>query len=291
MFKLGFSGHESFVCKQFWLKKGYDFVKDQKKFSDSAAVIDLGVGKNMVNSIRFWMKSFGLMDDNENLTELAEFLFSENGKDPFLEDFGTLWLLNYYLVKTEKASIYSLVFNEFKRERIEFTKEQLHLFLKRKCQENDSNYNAKTISSDIGVFLRNYIKTKEGKIDIEDDFSRLFIDLDLIKQRKSKNAEDKTAEWFKIESEERKELPYQIVLYAILDNPVYGNSISFKDLQIERNSPGLVFAINAEGLFNKIEKIVENYPQVVFTETAGIQVLQFRSKINKLDVLNDYYRT
>jgi hypothetical protein len=237
------------------------------------------------------MKSFGLMDDNENLTELAEFLFGENGKDPFLEDFGTLWLLNYYLVKTEKASIYSLVFNEFKRERIEFTKEQLHLFLKRKCQENDSNYNAKTISSDIGVFLRNYIKPKEGKIDIEDDFSRLFIDLDLIKQRKSKNAEDKTAEWFKIESEERKELPYQIVLYAILDNPVYGNSISFKDLQIERNSPGLVFAINAEGLFNKIEKIVENYPQVVFTETAGIQVLQFRSKINKLDVLNDYYRT
>lgn len=290
MSKLSFSGHESFVCKHFWLKKGYDFVRDQKRFSDDTAVIDLGVGKNMVTSIRFWMKSFGLIDENENLTELAEFLFGENGKDVFLEDIGTIWLLHYNLVKTEKASIYSLVFNEFRRQRTEFTKEQLQSFLKRKCQENGFKYNPKTIGSDISVFVRNYTRPKEGKIDIEDDFSRLFIDLDLIKQRKSRNSEDKMVEWFSIESEERKELPYQVVLYAILDNPKYGNSISFKDLKIEHNSPGLLFAINDEGLFSKIEEIVENYPQVTFTETAGIQVLQFRSKLNKMDVLNDYYK-
>ncbi|MGH7801267.1 MAG: DUF4007 family protein [Thermodesulfobacteriota bacterium] len=289
MSKLNFYGHESFTCKQFWLKKGYDFVKDQKRFSDNTAVIDLGVGKNMVNSIRFWMKSFGLMDDNENVTAISDLLFSEGGKDPFLEDFGTIWLLHYCLIKTEKASIYSLIFNEFRRERVEFTKEQLHLFLKRKCQENDFNYNPNTINSDINVFLRNYTKLKESQIDIEDDFSRLFIDLDLIKRRQLSNAEGKATDWFKIESEERRELSHQIILYAILDNLLYGNSISFKDLQIGYNSPGLVFAINAEGLFSKIEKIVESYPQATFTETAGIQVLQFKSKLNKLDVLNDYY--
>ena len=289
MSKLSFSGHESFTCKQFWLKKGYDFAKNRKKFLDDTAVIDLGVGKNMVNSIRFWMKSFGLMDDNENLTEIAEFLFGEDGKDPFLEDLGTIWLLHYHLVNTEKASIYNLVFNEFRRERIEFTKEQLHNFFKKKCLENDSNYNPNTIDSDIDVFLRNYFSSKEGKIDVEDAFSRLFIELDLVKHNKLTNTEGKTINWYKIESEERRELPYHIALYAILDNPLYGNSISFKDLQIAHNSPGLVFAINADGLFNKIEEIIASYPQATFTETAGIQVLQFKSKLNKLDVLNDYY--
>lgn len=43
-----FSGHESFPCKTLWLKKGYDFVKENKDFNSPEAVIDLGVGKNMV---------------------------------------------------------------------------------------------------------------------------------------------------------------------------------------------------------------------------------------------------
>lgn len=287
--KLSFSGHESFPCKQFWLKKGYEFVKNKEKFSDETAVVSLGVGKNMVASIRWWMKSFGLMDDDDSLTQIADFLFGESGKDPFLEDFGTIWLLHYYLVKTERASVYSLVFNEFRRERIEFAKEQLQFFLKRKCQESDSSYNPKTISLDISVLLRNYLNSKEGKIDVEDSFSRLFLDLNLLKHRKSINNEGKPIDWYKIESEDRNELPYQMVLYAILDNPEYGNSISFKDLQIAQNSPGLVFAINADGLLTKIENIIQCYPQVTFTETSGIQVLQFKSRLNKLDVLNDYY--
>ncbi len=48
MNKLSFSGHESFHCRQFWLKKGYDFVQRRGKFSDKNAVVELGVGKNMV---------------------------------------------------------------------------------------------------------------------------------------------------------------------------------------------------------------------------------------------------
>ncbi len=67
-----FSGHETFVCKQFWLKKGYDLIESGKLFSDDSAVVELGVGRNMVISIRFWMKSFGLIDDNDQLTKLKQ---------------------------------------------------------------------------------------------------------------------------------------------------------------------------------------------------------------------------
>jgi len=58
--KYTFSGHESFQCKSLWLKKGYDFMSQNKDFNAADAVVDLGVGKNMVSSIRFWMKAFGL---------------------------------------------------------------------------------------------------------------------------------------------------------------------------------------------------------------------------------------
>lgn len=289
-YKLTFSGHESFVCKQFWLKKGYDFSEKHKNFNVNDAVVELGVGKNMVNSIRFWLKAFGLLNKSDNLNELAKFLFGDKGNDPFIEDFGTVWLLHYYLIKTNKASIYNIVFNEFRKERFEFTRNQLHNFLKRKCEENNVNYNENTINSDIKVFLKSYLKPMEGKIEIEDDFAGLLIDLDLIQHYKVRSADyNKLIDWYKIDNDKRSELPYQVVLHAILDNPSYGNSVSFKELQIGYNSPGMVFAINADGLFNKIERIIENYTQIIFTETSGNQILQFNPKPDKWAVLNDYY--
>ena len=56
LIKIGFSGHETFVCRHFWLKKGYDFIKSGHSFSQDDAVVRLGVGKNMVTAISFWLK-------------------------------------------------------------------------------------------------------------------------------------------------------------------------------------------------------------------------------------------
>jgi len=38
-----------------------------------------------------------------------------------------------------------MIFNEFKKERLEFTRNQLHNFLKRKCEEYDFNYKRRWI--------------------------------------------------------------------------------------------------------------------------------------------------
>ncbi len=150
MARLIFSGHESFFCKQFWLKKGFDFVKQGKKFSEKTSVIDLGVGKNMVNSIKFWVNAFGVVENKAGTTYLGEYLFGENGKDLYLEDIASVWLLHYFLVKNGKASIYHIVFNELQAHREDFTKDQLHTFLKRKCEDNKSTtYNPNTINRDI----------------------------------------------------------------------------------------------------------------------------------------------
>ena len=69
--KYTFSGHESFQCRNLWLKKGYDYVNSGKSFSTLDAMVALGVGKNMVSSIRFWLKAFCIIDNNDQPTELA----------------------------------------------------------------------------------------------------------------------------------------------------------------------------------------------------------------------------
>lgn len=290
--KLQFSGHESFSCKQFWLKKGYDFVHNNRSFSDDEAVINLGVGKNMVNSIRYWCKAFSIIDEKDDTTtELGNHIFSDNGYDPYIEDIGTLWLLHYNLVKKNKASLYSLLFNEFRKERIDFTKEHLHSFLKRKCNEDTSvNYNEKTITTDINVFFRNYASPeRKAKIDIEDVFSNIFLDLELVHQYKKIDIDDKIEDWYRIGNEKRENLPYEIILYTILDN-YEDKTISFQQLLTGFNSPGNIFALNAEELYRHLINITNKHTNIIYSETAGNRTLQFKEQIDKWEILNEYYR-
>lgn len=288
--KLTFSGHESFICKQFWLKKVYDFTAMKKKFSDENSVVELGVGKNMVASLRYWGRAFSLMDDNDTETPLAKFLFGDRGRDPYLEDIGTIWLLHYHLIKANKASIYSFVFNEFRKERIDFTKDQLHGFLKRRCEEiSPSVYNVNTINTDINVFLRNYVRPHgDDKIEVEDDFSGIMIDLELIKSYKQKSDQGILTR-YKIEGQERLDLPAEILLYSILDNYEGQKTIGFRELLYGLNSPGSIFALNADGLYNVITRLVDQYKEIVYTETAGNQILQFKGNLTKQNILNGYY--
>ena len=283
---LRFSGHETFVCKQFWLKKGFDYAIQDKSFNVPEAVSELGVGKNMVSAINFWSKSFGIIDESLKVTELGEFLFGNKAKDEYLEDIGSLWLLHYNLISQGKASIYKLVFNDFIRERNEFTKEQLHNYLKRKCYDFSNNlYNESTITKDINIFIRNYVKPKKesGKLEIEEDYSALLLDLEIISSKKLGGVET-----FRFEIGKRENVPFEVVLFVILDN-YSDSSISFNSLLIDNNSPGRVFCLNQEGLYKKINQVIQHYKGITFTRTAGNEVLQIKSKLNKWEVLSGYY--
>lgn len=285
--KFSFSGHETFHCRHFWLKKGYDFIKNGNRFADPEAVVILGVGKNMVSAIRFWMRAFGLIDSNSQLTKLAHYIFGENGKDPFLENVGTLWLLHYYLIKTNYSSIYSLVFNEFRKERIEFTKRHLEIFLQKKCDELGINVSSKILNRDINVFIKNYIKPNSKSKSIEEDFSAIFIDLNLVQELNF--AEIGIYDWYTIQNLERDEIPIEIILFSILDKHSNERSISFNKLLKEVNNVGSVFALNASGLIKKIEDIIKVYDGITFSDDAGIKELQIKHELNKWEILDNYY--
>jgi hypothetical protein len=288
-----FSGHESFICKHFWLKKGYDFINENGDFQYETAVMDLGVGKNMVNSIEHWMKSYGLLDKSNSITEFSKKIFRERGGlDSFIESLATIWLLHYSLIKTNRSSLYNIFFNDFRKGRTDFTKEQLLYFMKRQIEDEAKSVNDNTLNNDISVFIRSYLKPsyKDTKIEIEEDFLSLMIDLDLMKSYKSENAEGKIVEWYQVENKIQVDLPAEVVFFAILDNPNYGKSISFQELLNGFNSPGVIFALNEEGLYNKLDTIVNAYKGITMSETAGIRELQLKTTFNKWDIINDYYK-
>lgn len=286
MQKLSFSGHDTFICKQLWLLKGYHFTSREKSFASDYSVVDLGVGKNMVNAIRYWLKAFDLIDNNDKPNEFADFLLGKKGADRYLEDIGTYWLLHYYLLNAKKASIYDLIFCKFRIEKPEFTKEQLHSYLKKECEEfSPSSYNESTINNDISVFLRSYLQNND-KQDAEEEFSGFLNELKLVRAFKDVNFEDKAVTYYKIVNDFRPSLPANILLYSILNNPRYGKSINLNEII---KNEGRVFAVNREDIINKIESLPKEYT-IEYSTTAGNQVIQFKIKPDKWKVLNDYYK-
>ncbi|MDY0143593.1 MAG: DUF4007 family protein [Bacteroidales bacterium] len=283
--KYTFSGHDSFQCRQLWLKKGFDYVHKGKSFNDEDAVVQLGVGKNMVSSIRFWLKAFNVIDNKDIPTEFGKRMFDdETGYDPFLEDDGSLWLLHYQLVKNGYASIYYIIFNEFRKEKLFFNKETFVNYIKRIGESNsDLNFNENTVAKDFIVFTNLYKSDSQNK-DVEDSFSGILSELDILKTT-GKGKEEQ----FFIDNNERDNLPETIVLFTIIDNPNYGSSISLNSLEFDINSPGSIFALNRSGLVNKISDIVSDYKDITFTDHAGIKELQFKNKLDGYTILDKYY--
>lgn len=293
MNKLHFSGHDTFIVRTFWPKKGYDFITRNGDFNAEYSVVELGVGKNMVSSIKYWMKALNLLNEGDNSqTRLADFLLAENGADPYLEDTASIWLLHYFLVKHNFASIYSLVFNKLRRERTTFTKKQFHSFVKRQFQEKDNNgYNQNTIDKDISVFIRTYNTPDYNAIkkNLEDELGGLFQELELMTSKRETNVEDHKVDWYDLTGKDRASLPAEIILFAILDSFPDSNNISLRRLEIEENSPGLVFVLSREALFNKLKDMENIVDGILISESAGNTTLVIPEGLNKWDLLRDYY--
>ncbi len=275
-----FSGHESFACKSHWLKRGYDFVRGENNFNDDDAVVRLGVGKNMVASIKFWLKAIGLLKD-AGLVALANHLFDDdNGKDPYLEDIGTLWLLHFLLIQTDYATIYKTTFVDYHRQRNIIEKSKLQNYIKHICFDETgykSLYNDNTVNRDIGVMLHNYCAKNGGNVNVEDSNS-LFAPLNLICETE-KNT-------YRFNYDTRSDVPSLIFLYALLVKFEGRNSISFEDI----TELALIFCLTNNDLLDIINYLCDLYPsEIVFSDVAGIKELQFRATLNSIDVLDRYY--
>lgn len=281
-----FSGHDTFQCKQQWLQKGFAFLKDKgfQAFSDTEnAIAYLGVGKNMVQSLKFWLEAF-YITNKDDITNFGEFIFGENGKDPFLEDEATLWLLQYQICSRKYASIYEIIFGQYFQNKasLDFDEKRIIAFIQRQLFENNiRSVSDKTLSNDFKVFIKSYNQPKRVLKTIEDDFNSPLIELNLI--------EENTTEGYKINKDNRK-IPIEIFAYAIIDSleKTEQTSISYRALQ---KTIANYFCLNADGLDSLIEGLCSESNHFVYNEDAGIAQLQIKNynKNLKTFFLDQYY--
>ena len=278
MNSLKFSGHDTFHCRESWLLKGYQQVYNQGYrvgINSESSLVELGVGKNMVRAIGHWMRSFGLLDLNNFLTDFANELFSKNGFDKYLEDTGTLWLLQYKICSTNYASIYKLLFLDYFLDKAsqEFSEKLLLSFLKRTISENKVRMiNDNTLLSDFKVLIKTYLVPKRNNLTMEDDFNAPMQSLNLIVDsgRKKENG-DKI--YLLNKKNIQKDLSIEIFGYCTLDQFSDASLVNYEDL---KNTLGAYLCLTNDGLFDMIQSLCEKYKEFSFKGDASVEQLQFR---------------
>jgi hypothetical protein len=238
------------------------------------------------------MKSIGLIDEYDRPTKVAKIILDDEGYDPFLEDIGTIWLFHFFLVKSQYASIYDIIFNNFATIKEEFSKERLlNFILKQALSTAKETYNSKTIEKDINVFIRNYLQVdaKSVKNSFEDEFSGLFQELLLLDVQKKKNINNVLVDHFSLKQRQRDSLPIDIFLYAMLVEVAVEDTFSLNELITRRRSLANTFLLSKEGLYKIIEELADKNDFIKVKQSEGSVTIQFLKKPNPLGILKKYY--
>ena len=296
---VSFSGHETFVFRYTWLKKAVDAVKaDARVFGQDNAIVTLGVGKNMVRSIRHWGLATGILVEEPksrgtaiNVSPFGEFLFGSaefNGADPFLEDPNTLWLLHWFLISSsERSTTWQWAFNRIPSN--EFTREGLLQSIEDEIRHlNLAMPSESTLKRDVEVFIRTYLSSRGNRTAaIEDTLDCPLTELNLIEEVSGTSL-------FKIRRGPKSTLSNRVFAYCLLQfwervAPEM-KSLAFSEIAYSQNSPGTVFKLDENSLIERLEMLeIATGGALGYTEGAGLKQVYRQSDCDGLSWLSNHY--
>ncbi|MEL0649906.1 DUF4007 family protein [Algibacter sp. TI.3.09] len=272
-----FSGHDTFHCKEQWVLKGAQLVEKEGGicvFRGNEAIPLLGVGKNMVRSINHWLRAFGILSKDDNVSGFANLLFLEDKLDPYLENDGSLWLLQYYLCKTNHSSIFKLIFSSYFSDKatLDFSEYQIFNYVNRLLiKKGVKEVAEKTFNSDFKVFIRTYVSPAKNEKTVEDDFNAPLLSLNLVSDTGRKNAANQTI--YRLNRGVQDSVSCEIFGYCILDEFKNETSITYDEI---RKKIGSYLCLSNEGLETLIDKLCEENNEFIYKDDAGVRQLQMK---------------
>ena len=292
--KMAFGRHETFALRYGWLSKGFQAMIEKKDiFESDDATVGLGVGKNMVTAIKYWLRACRMINSAENTpTHLGEKLLSVDGFDPYLEDEATIWLLHWLLTtNAELATSWYWFFNRFHKS--EFTGQELSTALADFV--NDKVVNKKkpalaTLSNDATLIPRMYTQSMGNtRTPLEEALDSPFSLLKLITQSSGGRG-------YQSRPMARPDLPLGVLGFAVCEIFEMKNIsvIPVEDFMYSRdNYPaiGSVFRLTESDLVAKLEKLVNYIPGIFdIRDTAGQHQLYLSKATDAITFIIEHYK-
>ncbi len=278
-----FARHETFHPRLSWFRKAVMAAAKDKGgfFLAEDAALRLGVGKNMVRSIRFWGTAARLIADVEHPessrlsytvpTNLGVGLLGPKGLDPQMENPATWWWIHWMLLAPHSLlPVWWILLNEMGA--VEFDE----TLAERVCIDivESSAWdmpNASSIHKDVAAFIRTYEQSSGGRGRFDDQFGCPLRDLRLVTP---------SSKGHRLATGPPRHLAGAVVLAAIMDflavTATSASTASLSRLSSEPGSPGRIFRLSESGMEELIKPVVRETDGLSLTSPAGATQLGWK---------------
>ena len=279
--------HETFCIRKGWLHKGVkNIIANNRLFTDKEQnpCDILGIGTNMVKSLRYWMNAVGIMEEvnvgNLRIQQLTTLGTIIDQYDRYYEEDGTNWAIHYMLAKNkDQATAWYWFFNVFKLNSCDkalFVRE-LGEYLR---TEFDTTCSENTLGDDFDCIVKTYY-SKESNNNPENTMICPLTELHLIEQTKNKD--------YKKCVPDRDSLHPLIVFGAICDWST-DEEILISDLMSKEGSIAKIFNFDRATCFYYLEQL-RKMEYISLSRTAGLDVIRINHRLSFNESLELYYRT
>jgi hypothetical protein len=285
---MAYGQHQSFYLRDRWLNKAIKHLKqDERFFYDDEAFEKMGLGKNMVKSLRFWVVATGVVEEKFNeerkkihlLTPLGQMLYNY---DKFIQFNDTASILHYHLVhEMEPATTWYWFFNILSSGVM--SKEELHVALVDWVNTNeDKKFSERSLKRDIDCLIKLYT-AGQSVIDPEEVIQSPINKIDLIKENKGMIIKKSPA----IEDIGESALYYTLINYSELHEI---DNVSVEEIATNKGLWGKVFNLSRPSIVTALENLTYHpkYP-LKFTRTNNLDTVRLPG-ISSLELLEFEYK-
>jgi len=302
-----FSGHETFPFRYAWLPKAFGALQRNPEIftNEENAIVELGVGKNMVRAIKFWVQVTGVAEPAANggyaATSFGELLLGPSGLDRFLEDRSTLWLFHWMLLSHVKDPLFAwdYLINRWVHPDINRI-DALRAF-EQEAKRIDRKLSRVTLEQHFDVFLHTYTPTRGRKGEIqEDNLDCPLVELELIERIGERRMGGETGRHepiYAFRREAKPDITPELFIFCLFD---YWNkrkpneaTLTFRDVSVAHGSIGQVFKLPEMDIRERIERLRDDSNGLfTYQESASIQrvICPSRQEISGADLLTAVYQ-
>lgn len=281
---MGFGQHQSFYLREGWLHKGLEaIIQDKSLLTRGDAFEKLGIGKNMLAALRFWLIACGVATyDSKNktysITKLGQLIY-EN--DSNLNLHFTKALIHYQLAKNaniadKSATVIYWFFNELEGSRFEksFLLEQ---YSKWATAQKDVSDNS--LKRDIECLIQMY-DINQTYSDPEDVLHSPLADLKLLEKSDYINKVNHNC------------IPSEIILIMIYDYCYQANidSLTLNELVNSQKMPGKLFNLTQSDILETVYDL-RKQGYIEFVQTNNLDTIRLKNdSMNNTTIIENYYK-
>ena len=298
-----FSGHESFAWRYAWLPKAIRALNREARIfsNEDNAMVELGIGKNMVRSLRFWMQAAGVAEPSEGggyrVTPFGAAILGVGGFDPFLEDVRTLWLFHWKISTIQDAPLFAwdYLFNHWTRP--EFSRSEALGAFRREANLLDRPVSDVTLDIHVDVFLHTYMPGKAGKAEFsEDTLDCPLVELGLLLKVGERKVDEtgRREAIYAFRRQAKPELSASLFLFCLDDyrrtRLANERTISLRQVALGHGSPGAIFKLPDWDVRERVDLLNNDGGPYLYRDSAATPSVQLDAEdVDPLDLLAKVY--